>query len=279
MKYKALYFKLDDTSSALKEIVIAELEYIGFEGFLETEDGVAAYIPLKHYKKTDLKKAKFLNNPAFSKLKIKEEFILEKNWNELWESSYEPVIIKNECLIKAPFHRNLPEYKYEILIEPKMSFGTGHHETTALMIEEMLEMDFVNKSVLDVGCGTGILSILAAKRGAQKIVAIDINEYAISNAVENIKKNNVTSVIIKKGNINMIRGEKFSIILANLQLNILLQDISYYSLLLTKEGVLVTSGIYEKDIPEIKKECFNYSLKYVSFKEKNKWVAVKFISN
>ncbi len=279
MEYKALYFKLDNTSSALKEIIIAELDYIGFEGFLETEDGVVAYIPLQDFKKINLEEAEFYKNPIFSKLIIKEEFILEKNWNELWESSYEPVVIKDECLIKAPFHGDLPGYKYEILIEPKMSFGTGHHDTTALVIEEILAMDFNNKTVLDIGCGTGILSILAAKKGARSIVAVDINEHAYKNTVENIKRNSVKNISVHEGDISLVMNEKFNIILANLQLNILLQDIRYYKSLLLVGGILVLSGIYKKDIPQIKEECFKYSLKYVSFKEKNNWVSVKFIFN
>lgn len=276
MEYKALYFKLDNISASLKEIIIAELDYIGFEGFLETEEGVVAYIPQQDFKKINFKDTEFYKNPLFKKLTIKEEFILEKNWNELWESSYEHVIIKNECLIRAPFHKNLPGYKYEILIEPKMSFGTGHHETTALMVEEILEMDFSNKAVLDAGCGTGILSILSAQKGAGEVIALDISDYAYKNAIENIHRNNIKDITVLKGNIGLIKNRKFNIILANLQLNILLNDIICYTTLLEAGGLLVISGIYKKDIPEIKKECFKYSLKYVSFKEKNNWVSIKF---
>jgi ribosomal protein L11 methyltransferase len=276
VEYKALYFKLDNISATLKEIIIAELDYIGFEGFLETEEGVVAYIPQKNFKKINFKNTEFYKNPLFKKLTIKEEFILEKNWNEFWEISYEPVIIKNECLIRAPFHKNLPGYKYELIIEPKMSFGTGHHETTALMIEDILEMDVNNKTVLDVGCGTGILSILSAQKGSSRVTAMDISDYAFKNTIENIHRNNIKNITVIKGYIDLIKNKKFNIILANLQLNILLNDIKCYTPLLEAGGLLVMSGIYTKDIPEIKKECFKYSLKYVSFKEKNNWVSIKF---
>ena len=276
MEYKALYFKLKENSSTLNEIIIAELYSIGFEGFLETEKGVVGYIPAKDYDKTRLKKTNFYNNPLFKKMVIKEEFILERNWNELWENNYEPVFINNQCCIKAPFHKNVSKYKYEILIEPKMSFGTGHHETTSLMIEEILELNVEENTVLDMGCGTGILAILASKKGAEHVTAIDINEWAYENTIENCRKNNIDNVSIQKGDANLITNKRFDIILANIQRNILIHDTNIYQSALKPDGLLIMSGINKSDLPEIEKECFKYSLKYVSFKEKNNWVSVKF---
>jgi ribosomal protein L11 methyltransferase len=276
MEYKALHFKLKKISDALREIIIARLFSIGFEGFLETGDGVVAYIPVELYKKTNLNETHLYDNPAFRDMVVEEDFIIEKNWNELWEKSYEPVIIDSICLIRASFHKDTPECKYEIIIEPKMSFGTGHHETTALMVKEMLEICFKGKKVLDMGCGTGILSILASMQGAAHITAIDINDWAYNNTIENIEKNGIKNIRAYKGDVNLISNKKFDIILANIQLNVILSDIKYYHLSLTAGGLLVISGFLKSDLIKIKKQCFKYSLKYISFKEKNNWVSAKF---
>jgi ribosomal protein L11 methyltransferase len=276
MEYKALNFKLEGISDTTREIIIARLYDIGFEGFLETDDGVVAYMPAEVYEKISPEEIKFHNNPLLNKITIEEEFIIEKNWNELWEKSYKPVIIGDQCIIKTSFHKNTPKLKYEILIDPKMSFGTGHHETTALMIKEILEIDFKGKNVLDIGCGTGILAILASKKGAGNITAIDINDWAYRNTIDNLNKNNVNNADVCKGDVSLITGKTYDIIMANIQLNVILNDIMFYELSLNKEGLLIISGIYKSDLPKIKKECFKYSLKYISFKEKNNWVSVKF---
>lgn len=276
MEYKAVYFKLYESSETLIEIIIAELNAIGFEGFLETENGVVGYIPAEYYDKNKLKETNFYKNPLFRKMTIEEEFILERNWNELWENNYEPVVINKQCCIKAPFHKGVSGYKYEILIEPKMSFGTGHHETTSLMIEEILELELEDKTLLDMGCGTGILAILASKKGARQVTAVDINEWAYKNTIENCRINNIDNVNIQKGDVNLINNQVFDIILANIQRNILIHDTIHYQSALNPGGLLIMSGIIKSDLPEIDKECFKYSLKYISFKEKNNWVSVKY---
>jgi ribosomal protein L11 methyltransferase len=255
MEYKALNFKLEGITDTTREIIIARLYDIGFEGFLETDDGVVAYIPAEVYKKINPEEIKFHNNPLHNKITIEEKFIIEKNWNELWEKSYKPVIIGDQCIIKTSFHKNTPKLKYEILIDPKMSFGTGHHETTALMIKEILEIDFKGKNVLDIGCGTGILAILASKKEAENITAIDINDWAYRNTIDNLKKNNVNNAEVYKGDVSLITGKTYDIILANIQLNVILNDIMFYELSLNKKGLLMISGIY---------------------KENNNWVSVKF---
>jgi ribosomal protein L11 methyltransferase len=276
MEYKALHFKLERISDALREIIIARLFSSGFEGFLETDDGVVAYIPADLYKRQNIADIRMSEDPALRDMVIEEDFIIEKNWNELWEKSYEPVIIDNICLIKAPFHKNIPSCKYEIIIEPKMSFGTGHHETTALMIKEMLEISFKGKKVLDMGCGTGVLAILASMRGAASITAIDINEWAYKNAVENAEKNGISNISVCKGDVSIAGCETFDIILVNIQLSVILGDIEYYRTLLASGGLLILSGFLKPDLAKIKKQCFKYSLKYISFKEKNSWVSAKF---
>ncbi|UCH14317.1 MAG: 50S ribosomal protein L11 methyltransferase [Bacteroidales bacterium] len=276
MEYKALYFRIDEISDSAREIIIARLYNIGFEGFLETEDGVVGYIPVIIYDKINTEEINFYNNPDFKDIAIEEEFIIEKNWNELWEKSYNPVVIDNKCIIKTSFHKNTPKHKYEIFIDPKMSFGTGHHETTALMIKEILDTGLKGKKVLDMGCGTGVLAIMASKKGASDITAIDINDWAHKNTIENLKTNNTTNVHVYKGDVSLIAGKTYDIILANIHLNVLLDDIKYYQHSLNTEGLLILSGIYKSDLNKIKKECFKYSLKYISFKEKNNWVSVKF---
>jgi ribosomal protein L11 methyltransferase len=276
MEYKALHFKLERISDSLKEIIIARLYSSGFEGFLETDDGFVAYIPADLYKRQNIDDICLSEDPAFRDMVIEEDFIIEKNWNELWEKSYEPVIVENICLIKAPFHKNTPSCQYEIIIEPKMSFGTGHHETTALMIKEMLETSFKGKKVLDMGCGTGVLAMLASMKGAASVTAIDINEWAYKNAVENAEKNGISNISVYKGDVSIAGCNTFDIIMANIQLSVILNDIKYYQPLLAPEGLLVLSGFLKPDLAKIKKQCFKYSLKYISFKEKNNWVSAKF---
>jgi ribosomal protein L11 methyltransferase len=276
MEYKALHFKLNGISDAAREIIVARLYNVGFEGFLETDDGVVGYIKADMYKKINPEEINFHNDPVLDNMVIEEEFIVEKNWNELWEKSYSPVIIDDQCIIKASFHKNTPRLKYEILIDPRMSFGTGHHETTALMIKEILEICFKGKKVLDMGCGTGVLAIMASKKGARHITAIDINDWAYENTVDNLVKNNIKNIHVYRGDAGLITGETFDIILANIKLNVILNDIKHYQSSLNKGGLLIISGIYKSDLSKIKKECFKYSLKYISFKEKNNWVSLKF---
>ena len=276
MDYKALHFKHNRISDKTREIIVARLYNIGFEGFLETEDGVIGYIPACRYKKINPEEMNFHNNPVLNKIVIEEEFIVDKNWNELWENSYDPVIIDDQCIIKTSFHKNTPKLKYEIFIDPKMSFGTGHHETTCLMIKEILEINIIGKKVLDMGCGTGVLAILASKKGARHITAIDINDWTYKNAIDNLIKNSIKNIHVYRGDVSLITDKYFDIILANIQLNVILNDIMHYQLSLNKGGLLIISGIYKSDLSKIKKECFKYSLKYISFKEKNNWVSVKF---
>ena len=200
------------------------------------------------------------------------------NWNEEWEKNYfKPIVIGNECVIHSSFHENVAPAKYNIVIDPKMSFGTGHHETTSLMIEEILRMNVEGKRVLDMGCGTSVLAILAAMRGAGEVMAVDIDEWCTENSEENIKLNNVLGIDVRLGGAEVLKGHSFDIIIANINRNILLADIKQYSDCLPAGGELYMSGFYKEDIPFIEEEANKNGLQLVSYNEKNNWVAVKTI--
>ena len=208
------------------EILVAQLSNLGFEGFIEKSDGIEAYIMDKYYKESLLEEVQILRNTKFS-IQFSFKKVEPINWNSKWESSYDPVIVNNKCIVKAPFHQTFG-YDYEIIIHPKMSFGTGHHETTNMMIQLILNTQLLNKSVLDVGCGTAILSILAEKRGAQSIHAVDIDEWSYENSLENIKLNKCKKINVFKGDIFLVKHKKFDVIMANINRNILLEQIPQY---------------------------------------------------
>lgn len=276
MDYIELRCKISaEEIQTISEILIAELNEIAFESYDETSEGVNAYILEKFF---DIEKVKTLqvNNIPNSKIEYEWEVIKTQNWNAVWESNFDPIIIDNKCVIRAPFHTNTPKCEYEIIIEPKMSFGTGHHETTFLMLKTILEIDFTNKTVLDMGCGTGVLAILAKLKGATNITAIDIDEWAYTNTIENINKNNCSDIKVFQGDANLLTNQKFDIIIANINRNILLDDIKHYSKVLQSGGTLLLSGIYDKDLPMIKEETEANNLEYVSFIEKNSWIAARF---
>jgi len=257
------------------EMLIAYLLDEGFESFEEDEIFLKAFCPEKSIK-TDFRK--LLN--AYSKdrkleINYTKKIIREKNWNEQWEKNFSPIEIENRVLIKAPFHR-VPNLEFTVIIEPKMSFGTGHHETTRLMLREMMQADLTDKEVLDMGCGTGILAILASLKGAKNIMAIDIDEWAYENSIENVEKNKCSNISIFQGDAELIKNKLFDIILANINRNILLSDIKNYSRSLKDNGLLLLSGIYETDLEKIKEEAQKQNLVFKNFDSKNNWVAASF---
>ncbi len=260
------------------EVLVALLADIGCESFMEFEEGVMAYVPKKDFKKELLEMLPIPEDAGFTyRYEISE--IEDQNWNAVWESNYEPVLIENQCYIHAPFHEVRKDVAYDILVEPKMSFGTAHHETTALMISYLLQEDCKGKEVLDMGCGTGVLAILASMRQAKHIIAIDTDEWAFENCRENAQRNHIANMDSLLGDVNRIPHTLFDIILANINRNVLLKDMSAYVAHLKKGGVLFLSGFYEmEDLPIIKDEACRQGLTYVSHKTKNKWTAVKFKS-
>ena len=274
MRYMEVSCGLQYFDQQIIDILIAELSEMGFESFQETEKGLNAYIADVNLNEEKLN----LLPPQIIDNRIKYSFqrIEKKNWNELWEKEYDPVIVDNQCVIRAPFHNDLPKLKYEIVIEPKMSFGTGHHETTFLMVKMMLSYNIQQKHVLDIGCGTGILAILASKIGALSIFAADIDTWAYENTVENIEKNKCKNIETFRGGMDVLPDKKFDVILANINRNILLDDMSKYADALQPEGDILFSGIYKNDMEQIMLAGKSNDLIFMNFIEKNNWVALQF---
>lgn len=276
MEYTKITCILSPDSELARQVLIAELGDAGFESFTETDDAVEAFIPSKTLKAGLLEEDRFRSNNYFS-FRYTREVIADQNWNEEWEQNYfEPLLIEDQCVVRAPFHQIFPEATHEIIINPRMAFGTGNHETTHLMIKAMLEMDFESKNVLDMGCGSGILSILASKKGAKEITAIDIDEWSYSNTLENTALNNIENTEILLGDSNLLTDQSFDIILANIQRNILLQDMPAYRGVLCRGGELVMSGFYTSDLEAIQDKAVSLGLKLVQSYERSSWCAVRY---
>ena len=256
------------------EILIAELGNIGFESFVENENGVVAYVQKEMNNTRLLENVFILNSDEFVISYTKKE-IAQTNWNAEWEKNFTPIQVDDLVSVRAPFHNN-PNLKYDIVIEPKMSFGTGHHETTHMMIQHLLKLDLKNKKVLDMGCGTGILAIFAEMKNAKPIDAIDIDNWCYLNALENVRRNNCNDIFVFEGDASLLIGKKYDLIIANINRNILLKDMQTYANFLNDKGVLLLSGFYKEDIPVIDIEVIKYQLKLETFIERNNWVALKY---
>ncbi len=272
MNYTELICKKPVDTEEL-EILIAELAALGFESFTEEEDRLLAYIPEKDFSDQLLKESDYLREHLEV---ITVNSIKEQNWNAVWESNYEPVCIRN-CGIRAPFHPANNELAYDIVIQPKMSFGTAHHETTALIIDMLLDEDVRGKKVLDMGCGTGVLAILASMKGAAHITAIDNDEWAYTNTLENCGLNNIDNITVALGDEHLLGEETFGLILANINKNVLLETIPAYARVLEKGGRIIFSGFYENDLEDIHNKAEVNGLAYSFHKTKNNWVAATFI--
>jgi ribosomal protein L11 methyltransferase len=277
------YYEFDLTYTSamepdlISDVLAAELAEIGFESFTQHEAGMQAYIPANLYHADAM--ATCLQNFPLEGVQIhhSRRLIEDRNWNEVWEQNYfQPVRIDDKCLLRAPFHPAGSGFAYEIIINPKMAFGTGNHETTYLMIKEILGMTLDGKEALDMGCGTAVLAILAAKKNAGRVVAIDIDEWAYRNAVENCELNHTPHIQVVQGDATAIaQTGAFDCIFANINRNILLNDICYYASALKHDGALIMSGFYKEDIPAIESACRQMQLAIVSVSERNNWVAVR----
>lgn len=257
------------------DILMAELGEVGFESFVEEEHGILAYIQQQDWNESILDSVSVLKNPLFNiSYTVKE--IAQENWNATWEQNFQPIIVDDICMVRAPFHEK-KEVTYDIVIEPKMSFGTGHHETTHMMLQHLLVLDLEQKTVLDMGSGTGVLAILAAMKGAKAVDAIDIDNWCYLNAKENVARNDVDFIKVYEGDASLLTAQRYDIVIANINRNILLQDIGTYAACLNTNGVLLLSGFYTEDLEMITEKCAENKLKLQKSIEKNNWVAAKYV--
>lgn len=276
MNYLAYTFS-NPSNENLKDMFMELLGEIGFDSFMDTDDGFTAYCSEPTFDKEGLDELLQMEQLADVQV-INRELIPDQDWNATWEASYEPAIIDETCRIRAPFHEPDNSYKYDLCIEPKMSFGTAHHETTSQIIKLMLAENFKDKDVLDMGSGTGVLAILAKKLGSATTVAIDNDEWAYRNALDNIKMNDENDIIVELGDANSLNNRQFDIIIANINRNILLRDMKEYVKCLKKNGKIFFSGFYEADLVLIRKEAERLGLSYSNHVKKNEWTAAVFVN-
>ena len=263
------------SSDIQHDMLTTMLAGIGFDSFMDDERSLKAYCSAEN--RDDFAVEALLMEPSFTDIcLLKVEEMPDKDWNELWESSYQPVVVNERCRVRAPFHEPDPSFEFDLVIEPKMSFGTANHETTAQIIQLMLETDFQGKTVLDMGSGTAVLAILAKKLGAEKTVAIDNDEWAYRNAFTNMELNGISDLEIILGDALSIKGE-FDVVLANINRNILLRDMHYYVAAMKPDAHIFFSGFYTEDLPNIRAEAERLGLRYHRHLSRNNWVAAEFV--
>ena len=259
-----------------REILIAKLSQIGFEGFAETGELIQAYVEESNFSNESMNG--LVDEMSDLGLRIQYRFhrTEDQNWNREWEKKFEPVVIAGEVLIKAPFHRVLKDLPHTLVIEPKMSFGTGHHYTTRMMIEEMLVMDLHERRVLDMGCGTGVLGILACLRGAVRVLGVDNDQWAYENAMENVERNCQGKMEIRLGDSSSLKNEVFDLILANITRGVLVSDLHKYVEHLARNGILLCSGFLAEDAQYVMNAAYSFGLEHLNTREESNWITMKF---
>jgi len=274
MNYTKIIFNITPDSQENREILVAVLSDLAFESFDENETQVVGYIPGESFNFDEMNE--ITSTLPFS-VHTENEMIPDQNWNEVWEKNYfKPLLIGGRCLVRAPFHTEYESAEFELVIEPKMAFGTGNHETTTLMAEQILNMDLSGKTVLDMGCGTGILGMLASLKGAKSITAIDIDTWSFESTIENAHLNNISNLEAKLGDANLLGSESYEVIFANIHKNVIINDLPIYEKVLQSGGKLYLSGFYTHDMADVKERTQSLGLLETGFQEKNNWVVYSF---
>jgi ribosomal protein L11 methyltransferase len=274
MNYIEITFTVEPREQG-SDVLIAQLSELGYESFVESPLGFAAYIREEEFNAESLEALVKEYQDVFS-ISYEKKVIPQQNWNAEWESSFQPIEVEGKCYIRAPFHEAKKGILYDVVIEPKMSFGTGHHNTTQLVIKKLMELDVKEKALLDMGCGTGVLAIVASMMGADPITAIDIDDWSYENSIENMKKNNINNVLVKKGNAQILDGNFFHTILANINKNVLLSDMHIYTAALEKGGNLILSGFFETDVDQLRAKATELGLKFEGKDVRNQWTMLHF---
>ena len=275
MQYSQAIFRIEAKEEFVKDVLTQQLADMGFESFVDQEDQtMTAYIPSEKLNMSELQQ--LLEDFPFKGITlVSTERCEDKDWNQEWErNSFQPIMIGDECIIHAPFHKNLPTCKYDIVIDPKMAFGTGTHQTTSLILSELLKSDLQGKSLLDMGCGTAVLAILAKKLGANPVTAIDIDDWCTENAKENCELNDIRDIEILLGDAKLLQGRHFDVILANINRNILLMDMPRYKATLNPDGRLIMSGFYQEDIPVLQEKAEELGMKLDHTATRDNWAMV-----
>ena len=278
MKYIEVSFTVSPVSETANDIIAALAMDLGFESFVESPEGTIGYIPAHLYDEQALKETLATFPMPDITIAFAAQEMEDKNWNEEWEKNFfEPIVVDSRCVIHSTFHKDYPKADFDIIINPQMAFGTGHHQTTRLIISYLLDTELKGKTVLDMGCGTSILAILASMRGASELTAIDIDEWCVNNSIDNLELNHISNIKVFQGDASSLATEgPFDVIIANINRNILLADMQYYAARMNKGGEIYFSGFYESDLPMIQAEAERLGLRYISHRVEKEWTAAQF---
>ena len=278
MQYLEVTFTVSPISETANDIIAALAAELGFESFVESEQGTIGYVPINQYDEQALNEALADFPMPDTKVTFTTCEMEDKNWNEEWEKHFfEPIVVDSRCVIHSTFHKDYPKADFDIIINPQMAFGTGHHQTTRLIISYLLDIELSGKTVLDMGCGTSILAILASMRGAKALTAIDIDEWCVNNSIDNLALNGIDNIKVFQGDASSLASEgPFDVIIANINRNILLADMQYYVARMNQGGEIYFSGFYESDLPMIQTEAERLGLRYISHRVEKDWTAAQF---